>query len=150
MVYSTRNMDYNDPELQDLGDGQQDEESNQQAEPQPPFNLEAELLKLQKLVQAQAKEIETLKKREQVRQGKEKVVDAGPVQEVEKQPQRARRNGREGQQNNPDNPEIGANPDARNAERQLEIRISHQKEDVAQQDLRAASRIGGANPPPAH
>jgi hypothetical protein len=32
MVYSTRNRDYNDPELQDLGDGQQDEESNQQAE----------------------------------------------------------------------------------------------------------------------
>ena len=86
MVYSTRNRDYNDPELQDLGDGQQDEESNQQAEPQPPFNLEAEFLKLQKLVQVQAKEIETLKKREQVRKGKEKVVEAGPVQEVQKQP----------------------------------------------------------------
>ena len=101
-------------------------------------------------MQVQEKEIETLKKREQVRQGKKKVVEAGPIQEVEKQPQRAGRNGGDRQQNNPDNPEIGANPDARNAERQLEIRISHQKEDVAQQDLRAASRIGGVNPPPAH
>jgi hypothetical protein len=104
---------------------------------------------LQKLVQAQAKEMETLKKREQVRQGKQKVVEAGPAQEVEKQPQRAGRNDREGQQNNPDNPEVGGNLDPRNAKRQLEIRISHQKKDAAQQDLRAASRIGGANPPPA-
>ena len=97
MVYSTRNRDYNDPKLEDLGDGQQGEGSNQHPEQQPSFNLEAEFLKLQKLVQAQAKEIETLKKREQVRQGKQKVVEAGPVQEVEKQPQRARRNGGEGQ-----------------------------------------------------
>jgi hypothetical protein len=50
MVYSTRNRDYNDLVLQDLGDGQQGEDSNQQAGPQPPFNLEAEFLKLQKLV----------------------------------------------------------------------------------------------------
>jgi hypothetical protein len=68
---------------------------------------------LQKLVQAQAKEIETLKKREQVRQGKEKVVEAGPAQEAAEK------------QNNPDNLEIGGNPDPRNAERQLEIRIRH-------------------------
>jgi hypothetical protein len=74
-------------------------------------------------VQAQAKEIETLKKREQVRQGKAKVVEEGPIQEVEKQPQRSVRNCGDGQPNNPDNPGIG-NPDPRNAERQLEIRIS--------------------------
>jgi hypothetical protein len=58
----TRNRGYNDPELEDLGDGQQGEGSNQQLEQQPSFNLEVEFLKLQKLVQAQAKEIETLKK----------------------------------------------------------------------------------------
>ena len=52
MVYSTRNRDYNDLELEDLGDGQQGEGSNQQPEQQPSFNLEAEFLKLQKLVQA--------------------------------------------------------------------------------------------------
>ena len=68
-------------------------------------------------MQVQEKEIETLKKREQVRQGKKKVVEAGPIQEVEKQPQRAGRNGGDRQQNNPDNPEIGGNPDPRNAER---------------------------------
>jgi hypothetical protein len=84
MVYSTRNRDYNDPELEDLGDGQQGEGSNQQPEQQPSFNFEAEFLKLQKLVQAQEKEIENLKKREQVLLGKEKVVEAGPAQEIEK------------------------------------------------------------------
>jgi hypothetical protein len=68
-------------------------------------------------VQAQAKEIETLKKWEQVRPGKEKMAEAGPAQEVEKQPQRVGRNDEEGQQNIPDNPKIDGNSDPRNAER---------------------------------
>jgi hypothetical protein len=46
MVYSTRNRDYNDPKLEDLGDGQQGEGSNQQPEQRPSFNLEEEFLKL--------------------------------------------------------------------------------------------------------
>ena len=54
-------------------------------------------------------------------------MEAGPAQEIEKQPQRAGRNGGEGQQNNPDNPEINGNPDPHNAERQLESRVNHQK-----------------------
>ena len=58
-------------------------------------------------------------------------MEAGPAQEIEKQPQRAGRNGGEGQHNDPDNPEINGNPDPRNAERQLEIRVNHQKEDAA-------------------
>jgi hypothetical protein len=44
-------------------------------------------------VQAQAKEITTLKKREQVRKGKEKVVEEDPIQDVKKQPQRDKGNG---------------------------------------------------------
>jgi hypothetical protein len=66
MVFSTLNRKYNDPSVQNLGDGQHNEGSNQYGGSQPPFNLEAEFHKLQKLVQAQANEIATLKKREQV------------------------------------------------------------------------------------
>jgi hypothetical protein len=39
-------------------------------------------------VQAQAKEIATLKKREQVRKGKDKVAKEDPVEEIEKQPRK--------------------------------------------------------------
>jgi hypothetical protein len=46
MVVSTRNMQYNDPNLQDLGEGQHGEGSNQQAGSQPPLNLDAEFRKL--------------------------------------------------------------------------------------------------------
>ena len=49
MVYSTRNRDYNDPELEDLGVGQQGEGSNQKPEQQLSFNLEAEFLKVKKI-----------------------------------------------------------------------------------------------------
>ena len=86
MVFSIRNKEYNDPSVQDLGDWQHDEGSNQHGGSHLPLNLEVEFPKLQKLVQAQAKEIATLKKKEQVRKGKEKVVEDDPIYEIEKQP----------------------------------------------------------------
>jgi hypothetical protein len=78
MVCSTQQKNYNDPSVQNLEDGHQGGASNQAGASQP-FNLEAEFCKLQKLVQTQAKEIVTLKKKEQRLKGKEKVVEDDPV-----------------------------------------------------------------------
>jgi hypothetical protein len=91
MVYSTRQKDYNDPSVQNLGDRQQGGASNQAWASQP-FNLEAKFRKLQKLVHTQAKEIAALNKKEQQRKGKEKVVEDDPAHGVEKQSQQATRN----------------------------------------------------------
>jgi hypothetical protein len=71
MVGSTRNKDYNDPSVQNQGAGQQAGVSNQ-ARASQHFDIEVEFRKLQRLVQAQAKEIADLK--EQQRKGKKKVV----------------------------------------------------------------------------
>jgi hypothetical protein len=73
MVCSTRNREYNNPSVQDQGEGQQGGASNQAWASQH-FNIEAEFRKLQQLVQAQAKEIAALNKKEQQRKGKQKVV----------------------------------------------------------------------------
>jgi hypothetical protein len=53
MLFSTWHRDYNDPSVQDLGDGQQGDGSDPPGGSQP-FNLEVEFHKLHKLVKTQA------------------------------------------------------------------------------------------------
>jgi hypothetical protein len=85
MVFSTRHRDYNDLSVQDLGDGQHGDGSDQLGGLQP-FNLEAEFRKLHKLVKTQAKKIVALKRNEQLRKGKEKVVEEDPCTWLTKGP----------------------------------------------------------------
>jgi hypothetical protein len=77
MVGSTRNRDFNDPSVQNQGGGKHGGASNQAGASQH-FDIETEFCKLQQLVQAQAKEIAALKKKEHQRKGKERVRNTYP------------------------------------------------------------------------